>query len=422
MYYKFKLQNKIRPFGKLQVTKITKKSSKRGFNFILYLLCMGASFSIYADSSADLQSNKLGFKVQGISYSEDLGNIKTSIPQEFNADLTLSDFKVFDEDGKVENSDNSSEKIISYKWYDANNTNITDLTKTVGCSDLSMPLTLKIALEYAQPQNNKAALHKDYKITTNSAICFAKPNSADVISNRQWYGFDSDGNRQGWNAKKFTTPHPINGGGYSSDYVPYKGFKAGALTKFPTTGFAGAKFQLIMTGSQADYVYTSIATPSDSVTVDSDGFVTLKSKPQGDVTIRASLKSDESIFHDYVFNPTGLWVVPKQLHAQYRLAKSICGENAKMLSRAELTNSPQKDAPSDSPIPPNYYTRAIDGSVFGEWGYTTITTYPGSQWVDGWYWAQDLDSPSIPFVVGSDDGHVDWYYGVNNSNFIVCRG
>ncbi|XKM14570.1 hypothetical protein RCS94_05185 [Orbaceae bacterium ac157xtp] len=371
-------------------------------------------------------SKKLGFKVGNITYSEAnpvLGGgnttkdkIESGTPKLFESSLRLNEFRVqgltvsdftvatdyYDADGDGAHPTTPFTVVggVSHKWFDRNGTEITDETKMVGCSGLSQPLTLKINLaaqshsQYGDPRDSDpGGLEQRYQIKApTSGICFAKPNSLRYHNG--------------------VTPNITTGGGYNiAQFDPDNGFKASLSTKFPTTGFPGAEFTLVMIGNPTDYTFTHNG--GVAVTVGTDGKVILNSKPSGAVTITAIYNGTS---HEYTFDPRMVWVVPKKNPANsygrytYAEAKTVCGSESNIPTRADLTNSPQNNASQGWSYFANFYTRTVGGGVFGEWGYTNSSIYPGSQWVSSfnWYWAREPYSSSDQFRVYSGYGRVAW--------------
>ncbi|XKM13255.1 hypothetical protein RCS94_09525 [Orbaceae bacterium ac157xtp] len=388
----------------------------------------------------DANKKKLGFKVGNISYSEAnpaynastnrfKDKIESGTPKLFEPSLRLEDFKVqsltandfdvqtdyYDADGDEAETPAFTVGGVSHKWFDMNGVEITDETKMIGCgSGLNLPLTLKIDLsvqshsQYGDPRNSNASgLEQSYQIkTTTSGICFVKPNSLD------W--FDSSGHQNTGSA----TPHPSAGGGYeSTQFDPTNGFKASLNPKFPTTGFPGAEFALKTLGNVSDYTFTSNSEPE--VTVNTNGIVRLNSKPSGAVTITATFINGTT--HEYTFDPRTPWVVPKPGYEYYTTSKTKCGDESKLTNRAQLTNSPSSTGTNY-----NFFTRAVGGGVFGEWGYTTggsSGTYPGSQWVVSYYWTRDPApgvSTNYQFAVSSFLGMVKKFPIANHTFFVAC--
>ena len=418
----------------------------------------GNAPQVVALSSAD----KHGFTVNGVFYSEASGTIKSSEVKEFDGNLTLNDFKVAIYTStnldKVENySDIDGDSAdpqepfkvesTNYWWYDNNGVRIigNDKKKMIGCgSGFSMPLKLiletkvKAYSQYGIPNESKQiTLAKTYQIAPKSQLCYAKPNATNVHSTLQWFSFDGKGtgNGVGWNKPHLNIPDPIGGGGRTSDYVLDFGFKANPTVsnrRFPTTGFPGAQFQLVMTGSQSDYDYHVINNPGNGVSVDTMGSIVINSKPAGTVTVRAVLKRKPSIIHDYSFNPTSVWALPQgDMKGGFDTAVKQCGGINNLFTRKELSNSPVKNAPELSPTPPaiNLFTRAIGDSLLGEWGPINKAAYPKSHWNSEFltkpYWTKDIHSSFAQFTVYADSGCI----GIANTkdekwldNYIICKG
>ncbi|XKM14070.1 hypothetical protein RCS94_02590 [Orbaceae bacterium ac157xtp] len=402
-------------------------------------------------------AKKLGFVVDGISYSEAnpvLGGTNTTkdkiisgVQKNFNGGLKLSDFVVtgltandfnptadyYDADGDEGFSsatDTFSMGSVTYNWYEngkdpERDAPISITNQTLGCgSGLSLPLTLKITLpnvkvksRYGNPnESSEMDLVQEYKIGSASGICFAKPNQMIVLPNKTWIGTDGLASYF-WNKAIYKARNQYGGGYDSTQFDPDNGFKASLSTKFPTTGFPKASFTLIVVGSPSDYTFTSNAEPA--VTVDASGKVTLNSKPSGAVTIKAV---SNGTTHTYTFNPTTAWVVPSSDRTTYDYTVSLCGGANKLPTRADLTNSPFNNVGQGWTYVKNVSTRAVGGGVFGEWGYTNSSTYPGSQWIINelhGYWTREAYSSSSQFKVFPSYGDV-YYSLVNNGHYVAC--
>ncbi|OTQ36217.1 hypothetical protein B6C88_08485, partial [Gilliamella apis] len=397
-------------------------------------------------------ADKYGFTVNNVFYSETTGNIKEEI-KEFDGDLTFSQFvvKKFDYqelDNQINYQDIDGDGIDPFQpflitttiwqWFDANGNKIMPRdNQIIGCgSGYSMPLMLEISnqiqtfSQYGIPRHSDlVTIKKVYKITAISKLCYAKPYAIEKNPEHQWLSFDLSSNFLRWNDPNYTV-RTLAGGGYNSDYVPNWGFKTEPTLsggkKFPTTGFDGAKFQLVLTGAASDYTFTIPNNPGGKVEVDEKGYVTLNGKPSGNVTVRAILKRDSTIKHDYTFNPTSVWAKPiKGFWSHWMDAINICTED-RMLSYKELTNAPEYKLSGSFKIV-NGYTRAIGEGLLPEWGYTVQQSYPNSNWEDDRdrYWTKDR-------YYGSDYGqHVDVSIStglvgvdaedVNAPNFLVCK-
>ncbi|MCO6554268.1 MAG: hypothetical protein J6572_04605 [Gilliamella sp.] len=408
-------------------------------------------------------ANKHGFTVNGVFYSEASGTIKSSEVKEFDGNLTLNDFKVAIYTStnldKVENySDIDGDSAdpqepfkvesTNYWWYDNNGVRIigNDKKKIIGCgSGFSMPLKLIIKTNvsahsaYGIPDVGKQiTLAKTYQIAPKSQICYAKPNSTIVHPEYQWIGVDLKTDEYYFNRPEYANRHPLVGGGYTKDYVPNYGFKAQPIVSsntFPTTGFPGAKFQLVMTGAQDDYHYQVINNPGGGVAIDQNGVVKLNSKPSGTVTVRVTLKRDNSVIHDYRFNPTSIWGVPKNFRGSFNAVQQHCGGLKNMMSRAQLTNSPRYEGQgAELTGLSNSYTRVIGGSILGEWGWTTKSSYPDSEWQEYYappdftsrYWTSDssvIEGVQLQYVVHNHDGFTSTFTTEAPwLGYAICKG
>jgi hypothetical protein len=417
----------------------------------------GNAPEVIALSSADKQ----GFTVNGVFYSEANGNIKTDEIKEFDGNLTFNDFTISKYDSKnldkVKNyrdidGDNADPSVpfkletTYYWWYDNTGKRIEgdDKKKIIGCgSGYAMPLKLIIKTNvkaysaYGIPKESKSiTLTKTYQIAARTQICYAKPNDIIAHPKEQWISYNSDGSSEGWHDKNRIKRHSIHGGGFTNDYVPDYGFKAKPTISsktFPTTGFPGAKFQLVMTGSQSDYRYKILNNSGEGILIDDNGMVLLKNKPTGNITIRVTLKRDSTVYHDYTFNPTSVWLVPQANgYMNWEAAKQRCGGVQNIPSLSMFTNSPQNNIVlnTDWRFIANTFTRAIGEGVFAEWGYSDIASYPDSQWgsfpqaKDGkaYYWSSNVHTTNANMFVGdARAGNVN-AYNMKHNHLVACRG
>ncbi|OCG16684.1 hypothetical protein A9G09_02550 [Gilliamella sp. wkB292] len=406
-------------------------------------------------------SDKHGFTVKNVFYSEASGNITSDVVKRFDGNLRFSDFVVkmyyYNNLSSITNfSDIDGDKadpikpflltVTSSQWYDGKGNKIpnSDLNNIIGCgSGYVMPLTLEISAalktysQYGIPnESDSVTLTKKYKIAPESMICYAKSNDIVLSPKMQWRTYDETitspvSGPWEWNGSK-GTPDAVHGGGYTADYVPNYGFKAQPTVSaktFPTTGFPGAKFQLVMTGAQTDYTYTLISNPGGKVAVDSLGFITLNDKPTGNVTVRATLGYDKSISHDYTFNPTSVWLVPvKSGDINQATAQNLCGGLANVPSRRDYTNSPANSVGVNWTVYTNSFIRAIGSSIMGEWGLVVGTNYPNSNWETentyfSYYWTRELDwsAYNIYFIVNFS-GYVSHMEAPNSSGGrVACK-
>ncbi|WP_218056808.1 hypothetical protein, partial [Gilliamella sp. wkB292] len=397
----------------------------------------------------DLAANKQGFTVNSIFYSEASNNIKGDVVKEFSGDLSPANFIVknfyynsldntlnyADKDG--DGIDTSKPFLLSFtskQWYDGNGKLITDISKTMGCgSSYPMPLTLEITTQvktyskYGIPrESDYVPIVKRYQISSKPQFCYAKPYSLEIFPMYQWRGVNSSTSGiADWNQEAYKDPNSVYGGGYTSDYVPNMGFKASPTVsggkKFPTTGFPGAKFQLIVTGSPSSYTFSVPNNPGGQVAIDQQGYVLLKGKPTGNVTVRATVKQNPAIKLDYTFNPTSVWAIPQgDFYGTYEQTKIKCGGEQNMFLRSELTNSPAKLAPLNWVLYNNVYTRSIGESILSEWGYIEgKKSYPDANWGTqtlastaaysySHYWTKEVHDAFSHFIVVTGDGAVSF--------------
>ncbi|XKM13652.1 hypothetical protein RCS94_00315 [Orbaceae bacterium ac157xtp] len=372
---------------------------------------------------------KLSFTLDGVEYHNDNGNVASNGSVEIDENFKLSDFQITpfslstfnvatnysDSDGDAADPTTPFTVELEHKWFNAMGMEITDENQKIG---LIGPVRLKIKLvpyvhsQYGIPRDGggNVVFHQFYTIIPSSEIRYAKPNFMNVHPDKIWISLALNAWQDG-NSTVNSTRVPQRGGGYTADFDPKNGFKATALTKFPTTGFPKAKFQLIMLRDPSNYTFTSDST---AVTVDQNGFVTLESKPSGDVTITAALKNTTKTYK-YKFNPTTIWVVPKPGIKTQAEAIAECGSNLPTL--AHLTNGRRTDY--SQRWVHSYTTVSIGESVLAEWGITNAyfnwvsaprdaePSYPGSNWVTGWYWTTDtIPGGTLPVIVFSANGYL----------------
>lgn len=403
---------------------------------------------------------KLGFTVGGIYYSQERGNIISDQIKKFNGSYQLSDFVIqpsylmsnldrslnyFDENGDIADDVEpfTLNSNVSYEWYDAEGEEISrsQYGSIIGCgSGFKMPLQLKIHIgvkpnsKYGVPrQGDLNDILVKYKIASNSELCYVAPNSLKEFPKKQWLSFNYMNEYKDWNNTTLISRRSAVGGGYSSDYVPNYGFKVNPSgERFPTTGFPGASFHLVVSGAQTDYEYSFVG-DSTGVSVDENGKVLLERKPNGSITVQIKSKLEPSFKVNYTFNPTRIWVYPYNpryptgdYKTQWDNAITICSED-NLPSYQDLTNAPMNPAILNMDfLMNNGYTRAIGQGVLPEWGYTIRKAYPESRWssvTTDRYWTKDIDpnNPARRVDVDASSGHL----GVDSRcehcpDFIVC--
>ena len=313
-----------------------------------------------------------------------------------------------------------------YHWFDNYGVKIPDIDKhnIIGCANYALPLTLSIETlvktysEYGNPNESEAVtITKLYKIAPIGDICYLKPNSTKVLPLKQWRGGDAQGTLYPWHTGPIK-PDPENGGGYNEDFIVDKGFRAKPIVSdkhFPTTGFPGAQFQLIMDYPPDNYIYSVRVNPGNVATVDETGNVLLKAKPpegNGDIVIRATLKLSPNQHFDYKFNPTSIWIEPQDVGNHYwqDAFNQFCGGINGFPSRKDYSNSPIVNAGPNWQRNGkwNFSTRAINQGLYPEWGYITRHTYPNSKWEwdDTAYFTKEPNNETQYFIAYLHDGGI----------------
>ena len=396
-------------------------------------------------------SKKHGFMLDNVFYSSSTNNLSDTKINQFDGNFTINDFIIKDyainDLNIITNYDDVDGDFINskipftveetnYSWSDNKGIKIVDndRAKKIGCgSGFSMPLNLTITTkvkaysEYGIPNESEyAEITQKYKIMARPEICYAKPYGMVLRPQYIWGSVktvrDNGGNLDciltgtgtsdlihGWNYDNGRDRDSICGGGYNSNvFDPIYGFKASANPHFPTTGFSGARFQLVMSGHQDDFDYTLSAMPNDSVEIDNQGNVMLLKKPVGKVIIKVKFKNDEQFpEQSYSFNLTGIWALPQgQIDKVYTYQEvvNMCGGESKLPTRTEMSNSP--NAPASwikYPYEWDAFTRDIGTGLLSEWGMTTKETYPDSNWFTGYHWFYSKDKYLGPY---GDNNHL----------------
>jgi hypothetical protein len=430
--------------------------------------------------ATDITINKLGFSYDGNDYSETHNNITSGSTKYFDENTKLGNFIIksyftpraalndpngdyFDFDGDAFDPITPITVNLTHVWKDSDGKIIDQADyNDIACSHnkYKMPLQLeitasdiKVKTEFGIPDESNPVsnintssetkpITKTYQIAV-AKTCFAKPNGINLDPTNQWRSVKSNngGVEDVWNltgAGK-DKPNQAVGGGHTDDYVINQGYKVKPTVSrkhFPTTGFPGAQFQLVMGGIQQDYDFT---TNSNLAEIDREGIVTLKG-PVKEVTISAKLKSDSNIHYDYKFT-LDLWVEPQSGYVVNQAeARSKCTSPMQLLERKDLNNASSfasANLNNHQGRIYNIFTRGIGLGVLSEWGrplraaYGVIpATYPQSKWNFGWYFTNEnhptTDSENQPItegiVVSSHDGMISFpsAWGRDEPKWAVC--
>ncbi|GAA5106502.1 hypothetical protein GCM10023211_06420 [Orbus sasakiae] len=392
------------------------------------------------------------FTVNNVKYNWFDGTYNTSLIFDYN--LTLGDFVInglsksdflsnyyYDSEGDgVSSSDPLNIGTLTYNWTDNDEVSIPSSANINTLHELSytysFPLKLSITNTgvyttsgYGSPNvSDSLTISQVYQIHTERGIYAIKPNSVglscqwvEYINNSWVCASQSTSGQTGY--RSATT-----GGGYTSDYTPDLGFKKDPSgDTFPTVGFPGAQFQLVMIGKPSEYTFSVVS--GSGVTVDANGIVKLSSKPSSTVTLRAIYDpSGLATTFDYSFT-IGKWLEPKTGTSNYADAITKCGGEANMITRSDFTNSPIANIATGQSWSyiRNYGTRAIDGTLYGEWGYMDGNTYPDSNWQNNRYWTKDVNSDNTNgvntyfFVHSYDGGYIGYEWQDNTEIAAVCK-
>ncbi|WP_392562103.1 hypothetical protein RHO12_01005 [Orbus sturtevantii] len=295
-----------------------------------------------------------------------------------------------------------------------------DLSKNF--SACNAPYELKIETSnigsisaYGLPLENKFPdTTKVYKVTlpTNAAsVCYLQPNIDDNYS-----GYKPSV----WTPSHGFTPQSTNN----------------LALNFPTTGFDGAWFNLIIAGIDAQsagswsatvtggpLTATATATGSNVVRVNISGPNATTGVGAGKFSPARVKIADSGGHVSYEFEITK-WFITKPGNSNgYANAETFCQSLGNkpgdylIPTRADYTNNPH-----GNPIlyPPynggevilnndllnGTYTRAIGEGIFSEWGDTTASYYTNSDWVNNVYWTSEAWSATRNYIVNSANGYI----------------
>lgn len=373
----------------------------------------------------------LSFSYDGKHFYSELGNhsvLDNYLPiLKFNDFTTqaLSDDVYLDLDGDLKADINAiTTQSMRLSWKDSTGKPIArnDMDKTLGCDEFAGPYALTITAnnihiksKYGNPSSNTVAiLNKEYTINVGPGVCGIKPTNLD------WY----DG--QTFNKNSGNTTPTMNGGGYTADFDPIHGFKYQptlSAQTFPTIGYPDARFIYDMSGGATQYTWSIISNPGNAVTLDrTKGEVILISKPSGSIVIRASHIASGKDF-DYRFT-INKWIVPSGSDVSFREAAEYCRYYQKIKlgidgppvtsdeiastylpERSIFTNSPQTSADENWDGNYNVGTRAIDGSLFAEWG-NVADNYAYGQWSWSTYFTAGQWKPNYFYTVAVSSGSI----------------
>ncbi|EKA7110280.1 hypothetical protein OL205_004369, partial [Salmonella enterica] len=171
---------------------------------------------------------------------------------------------------------------------------------------------------------------------------------------------------------------------------------------FPSTGFTGAEFSLMVTGAASDYTWSSSA--SSWAQVDSSGKVSFTSKGNASpVTITATPTGGGTPL-TYIFT-VGSWFNNSLTFMTWANASTWCtNQSLSQPTRGELTMG--------------LHTRAV-GSLWSEWG--DMGNYSGSGFFSHLYWASEVNGVGNHYYVNLIDGNVLLSHDGSGLIRVVCR-
>ena len=173
---------------------------------------------------------------------------------------------------------------------------------------------------------------------------------------------------------------------------------------FPTTGFTGAHFTLIVPGAASGYTWSSSA---NWATVDSSGNVRFTEPGHSSpVTIRATPNAG-GLTLDYTFNVKNWFTNSNTQVMKWSQASNSCSSSQlKQPKRSDLTNMPPERKPGIN-------------SLWPEWG--SLANYTSSGFRNSDYWSSDIStvSDSDYYVINLRSGSISTRRS-NSYELAVC--
>lgn len=395
---------------------------------------------------------------------------------------TPSGLIVGDEDGDadiVENTNVTGK--MKATWYNAGVVvPASDLGQTLlSCGgpytlNIEIPNEVNVNTKYGTPNSNAYGTHAGLTYTfmsSKASICYLQPASMKVNSGSVLATSLSS---------KFPYQSELNPGGYNPITWKYdnitgihKGFKVTA--GFPTTGFKRAEFSIIGSGNNQQHYRCSSLDNGGKITLSGNGNSELGTNCK--VTYNSITKADftaggttPTITMEYNLNGNdwveiGKYTIPNPVRwaigkgeLKYGNTNSLANSTqfavldacrnvangsttwqqagglndadklfrqAFLYRRDELTNSSMADRtkkPEGMAVDrvSNYYSRDVDGTFMGEWGY--MFDYKGSGWsAQTLYWTAESWSPIYQFYVDMR-GLVGVAHPKVSGSVAICRG
>ncbi len=153
---------------------------------------------------------------------------------------------------------------------------------------------------------------------------------------------------------------------------------------FPQTGFEGARFQLLVNGTEANNKDYDWSSSDQNVSVDQNGFVTMVSPLDPfstTVSITAKDRDIQNNMQSYTFTLRAWWINSGLEEVLYSQAHTICdngGDDFELDFAFYITNATETEKRNA--------TRAVNGKLWSEWG--SMSHY-GHGWQSDNYWIRD---------------------------------
>ncbi len=379
----------------------------------------------------------------------------------------LNDLKVGSDDGDAIHAANTRiDGQMKATWYNGLSQKITNLNQTLTSCGGPYILTIEIPTEvsantsFGFPHHASYGIHSGVSYTftsSNQGVCYLKP-----------YNMTTYNGVEGQTVKYAK--------GYNPDlWEVNKGFKVSA--NFPTTGFYKASFSLIGSGNdQRKYRCTSkdhdgkiILSGNASIALGLNCTVTYNSTTRAEFisggTPTINLEYDRGSgdwvkMDSYTIPVPTSWALGSGSVIYSNQGNLSTSTSFKVLDtcrllvdgtsspattveqaidltdegkawrqkylyrRDELTNTPYADRSNypegSSPAYGGYFSRDVDGSFMGEWGY--VNTYSGSVWAtNGYYWTAELWSLANQVEVHTN-GYVHNIPPYSSGYIAICRG
>ncbi|MCS3490721.1 Ig-like domain-containing protein [Enterobacter sp. SLBN-59] len=198
------------------------------------------------------------------------------------------------------------------------------------------------------------------------------------------------------------SPEPVP----ESTTLAVNGATFAASSHFPTTGFTGAKFQVLLSGSASNNSNYNWSADQGWVSVDASGNVSFTGTATSGtktVTITATPKAGGAPL-TYTFTVSKWFVNNRNNTMNWGTADEYCSFRGGLPTVADLTSVGS--------------TRGV-GSLWAEWGRLD-TAYSGSGFLGSLYWTSADNGAGYYYYVNLGNGGVGYSYDTSGI-YVVCR-